>query len=223
MSQIQSQLDQSILCSHENTPIIDLTGTSQLNYSAVDDISRPFLRHSHSDDDRQQEMQDGSQTQSSWIRSLREQFTSLELENKGSVARDHLALERTFLAWLRTSLAFASIGVAITQLFRLNPINLPTKPFTPVEESPDGDGNRNNHLDNQLSRLGKPLGGAFIAIAILVLIVGFRRYFAGQYWIVRGRFPASRGSITLIAMTAGSLIVASLAVILAVSPGVLKA
>jgi uncharacterized membrane protein YidH (DUF202 family) len=25
-------------------------------------------------------------------------------------------LERTFLAWLRTSLAFASIGIAITQL-----------------------------------------------------------------------------------------------------------
>ncbi|OAX79418.1 hypothetical protein ACJ72_06262, partial [Emergomyces africanus] len=27
---------------------------------------------------------------------------------------------RTFLAWLRTSLAFASIGIAVTQLFRLN-------------------------------------------------------------------------------------------------------
>jgi hypothetical protein len=36
---------------------------------------------------------------------------SLVLSNTGSVARDHLALERTFLAYVRTSLAMASTGV----------------------------------------------------------------------------------------------------------------
>src|SRR2546423_77215 len=56
----------------------------------------------------------------SWWRGLAENYGPKTLENKGSVARDHLALERTFLAWLRTSLAFASIGIAVTQLFRLN-------------------------------------------------------------------------------------------------------
>ena len=35
----------------------------------------------------------------------------LVLENSGSVARDHLASERTFLAYVRTSLAIASTGV----------------------------------------------------------------------------------------------------------------
>lgn len=33
------------------------------------------------------------------------------LENNGSVARDHLASERTFLAYVRTSLAISSAGV----------------------------------------------------------------------------------------------------------------
>jgi len=41
------------------------------------------------------------------------------LENKSSVARDHLANERTFLAWFRTSLSLTSIGVALVQLSRL--------------------------------------------------------------------------------------------------------
>jgi hypothetical protein len=36
---------------------------------------------------------------------------SLILTNSGSVARDHLASERTFLAYVRTSLALASMGV----------------------------------------------------------------------------------------------------------------
>lgn len=36
---------------------------------------------------------------------------SLCLENSGSVARDHLASERTFLAYMRTSLAIAASGV----------------------------------------------------------------------------------------------------------------
>lgn len=38
-------------------------------------------------------------------------WVELRLENSGSVARDHLASERTFLAYMRTSLAIASSGV----------------------------------------------------------------------------------------------------------------
>ena len=38
---------------------------------------------------------------------------SLTLVNSGTVARDHLASERTFLAYVRTSLAVASTGVGV--------------------------------------------------------------------------------------------------------------
>jgi hypothetical protein len=37
----------------------------------------------------------------------------LSLVNSGSVARDHLASERTFLAYVRTSLAISSMGVGM--------------------------------------------------------------------------------------------------------------
>lgn len=42
---------------------------------------------------------------------------SLVLDNSGSVARDHLASERTFLAYVRTSLALSSAGVGERLVF----------------------------------------------------------------------------------------------------------
>ena len=48
----------------------------------------------------------------SWRRQIPERWKpALTLENSGSVARDHLASERTFLAYVRTSLTIASTGV----------------------------------------------------------------------------------------------------------------
>ena len=44
-------------------------------------------------------------------------WVELRLENSGSVARDHLASERTFLAYMRTSLALASYGAGESPLF----------------------------------------------------------------------------------------------------------
>ncbi|EFE43877.1 conserved hypothetical protein [Trichophyton verrucosum HKI 0517] len=170
------------------------------------------------------------QDQPSWYRRILEKYGSLELENKGSVARDHLALERTFLSWLRTSLAFASIGIAVTQLFRLNTAiqqldpsqNSPSNPSALLSEhyreTSKGLYFTITSNSSQLRGLGKPLGATFIGVAILVLFIGFHRYFESQYWVVRGKFPASRGSIALTAFITASLMVSSLVIILTISP-----
>jgi uncharacterized membrane protein YidH (DUF202 family) len=210
-----------------------------------------------------------------WYRRLASTYRSVSLENKGSVARDHLALERTFLAWLRTSLAFASIGIAITQLFRLNTSladqkqrsrrdlgldhldrgyeagALPLSPLMGASLTPEiyshiqtllqqqqaypiynpSENSASTLLDQllrptefdsdgaaRLRHLGKPLGATFLGISIVILFIGFHRYFESQHWIIRGQFPASRGSVALTGLIAVMLIVASLVVVLVFGP-----
>jgi len=104
-------------------------------------------------------------------------FLSLVLENKGSTARDHLANERTFLAWLRTSLALVTIGIAVTQFSKLSrdPPNSPEKEFS-------------FHLI---------LGSLYMIIGILFVFAGLTRYFYIQSQLIQGKFPASRYTIIL--------------------------
>ncbi|CAG8550935.1 2120_t:CDS:2 [Diversispora eburnea] len=121
--------------------------------------------------DLQSNQQNLSQNRSfkSWAKKkLDEWDPSLKLKNTATN-------ERTFLAWLRTSLSFISIGVAVTQLFRL----------TSGSDKSNGD------------KLGKPLGIAFIILGFVFLIFGICRYFRSQYLMTYGQFPASRGSVII--------------------------
>lgn len=54
--------------------------------------------------------------------------------------------------------------------------------------------------------------------AILILFIGLHRYFESQHYVIRGKFPASRGSIILVFLVALVLIIVSLVVVIAVAP-----
>ncbi|SPO00866.1 uncharacterized protein DNG_03614 [Cephalotrichum gorgonifer] len=179
------------------------TATSETSARARNGTGNGFeSTESRAEGDDQSEGREHKPARAPWYQTLLEPFQSIELENKGSVARDHLAIERTFLAWLRTSLAFASIGIAVTQLFRLN-------------RSISDDNDPTHHT---LRQLGKPLGATFLGISIVMLFLGYRRFTESQKWVMQGKFPASRGIILLVTFLAFALTVASLVVVIVVNP-----
>lgn len=116
---------------------------------------------------------------------------SLVLENKGNVARDHLASERTYLAYVRTSLACASAGVALVQLFTL---------------SNSTDANTHGQGEIVPQRFARPLGATVVLLGLFILIYGLVRYFMTQAALVRGFFPVARNSIAALAFALGAVV-----------------
>ncbi|CCL99461.1 uncharacterized protein FIBRA_01479 [Fibroporia radiculosa] len=115
---------------------------------------------------------------------------ALTLENSGSVARDHLASERTFLAYVRTSLAIASTGVALVQLFTIA-----------------------GSTNQALQKYSRPLGATIIAIGLCTLILGVVRYYTVQHSLVKGMYPVARISTVMVAAALCSIIVAIFAIL----------
>ncbi|CAG8667180.1 1419_t:CDS:2 [Ambispora gerdemannii] len=120
--------------------------------------------------------------------------TTLYLENKGSIARDHLANERTFLAWLRTALSFSGIGIAISQLFKLSVQERTMKGGTMLSSSPS-------------EKSAKVLSVTFILLGMVFLLLGILRYFNSQMTMTKGRFPATRLSIIVAAFLTIAILV----------------
>lgn len=106
------------------------------------------------------------------------------LDNKGSTARDHLANERTFLAWTRTSLVIVSAGIAFVQM---SDILLRAHHVVHEDSSTDM-----TPPETILIKLAKPLGGLCGAFAVVVAIFGYYRYVTVQVALTNDKFPASR-------------------------------
>ncbi|KFY42629.1 hypothetical protein V494_02327 [Pseudogymnoascus sp. VKM F-4513 (FW-928)] len=95
--------------------------------------------------------------------------------------RDHLALERTFLGYLRTSQALSMLGVIISQLFTLQ------KSIAP-----------DPHIGYFVT--GKPLGAICQGAAMATLLLGTFRWWRQQNAITRGKALAGGFELTLIGL-----------------------
>jgi len=104
------------------------------------------------------------------------------VENRESTARDHLANERTFLAWVRTALGLVGLGVLLERL---------------------GAGSD--------QRIAVAAGVGFISFGGATLIYSVNRYLRVARHLKDGRFPvAIRGPVVIavgaLLVAAGALV-----------------
>ena len=93
------------------------------------------------------------------------------VKNTGSTARDHLANERTLLAWVRTSIAMIALGIAIAK-------------FSHTAETNDGE---------RIS--GGLVGATLTCMGVFFTIYSRKRYHINSQHIQEGNFSINTGGI----------------------------
>ncbi|KAI0373811.1 hypothetical protein BV20DRAFT_1033699 [Pilatotrama ljubarskyi] len=183
-------------CTQSRDPFENPPGIRDRDYTRPStSAEEPFSRVFDDDEDERPSSKgkERSSAEAQWRRILREWKFMLMLENSGSVARDHLASERTFLAYVRTSLTMSSAGVGLVQLFSLSAAAA--------------------HRDD-LERFARPLGAVMIGIGLYTLGVGVVRYFLVQDALIRGVYPVARVSTTLLSFAVIAVVISVFVIIL---------
>lgn len=106
---------------------------------------------------------------------------------RGGDPRDYLALERTFLSWIRTSTALVSFGVVITQLFVFKKLDV---------------------------RKGSVLGAFSSAGGILIVLIGCVRYFKQQKHLTLGNTTSAGWEIMTLLIILAAILLVVLVVVL---------
>lgn len=107
---------------------------------------------------------------SSWLPFIEVPLTS---------ARDHLANERVFLAYVRTSMALANFGVLILQLYRLKHEDPPPGVLGDYE-------------------VGVPIAAITLIMAIALVVTGAKRFLSCQKAMVASKIVGS-GNVVCVA------------------------
>ncbi|KAM3507100.1 hypothetical protein MY10362_001966 [Beauveria mimosiformis] len=121
-------------------------------------------------------------------------LTSPIYKNTGSVARDHLASERTYLAWTRTGLGFVALGMGVERFSRFEAVALgnssssSSKPRTADEPRQQKGGGHGEALGSRL------LVGTLLTLGTGCMVYATKRYFSVLRSLEKGEFrPACQG------------------------------
>lgn len=114
-------------------------------------------------------------------------FDSSVYSNEGTTARDHLANERTFLAWLRTGLTVSALGVALAR-FSVQNTN------TPV--------------------FSKVLGCCMVFLGMWFVSIGLYRYVQVKIRLEENRYPAAGPALLLVALPSVAAFIAAFVLVL---------
>lgn len=121
-------------------------------------------------------------------------FQADAIPNTGSLARDLLASERTFLAWSRTGLGFIALGIALEKVeafAALSPTLL--------------------HLQDSKTKVA---AGILVGSGSLFVLHGTQRYFSALELLKKGQFRPNTGGVTMAAVaTIGIAFAGAVAVI----------
>lgn len=107
-------------------------------------------------------------------------FKPLEtLKNRGLVARDHLANERTLLLWIRCATSVILMGILACQFYTMD---LKAQYISPVEA----------YHQRALRKIMAPIAGLCIMLGAVMVVFGLLRYFHVHYGLLKQQFPATR-------------------------------
>lgn len=122
-----------------------------------------------------------------WARNISLVVEHTSSGSSGGDPRDYLALERTFLSWIRTATALTSFGVVITQLFVFKKVDV---------------------------RKGSILGASTSAGGILIILIGCLRYFKQQKHLIRGNATSAGWEIMALLIILAAILLVVFVVVL---------